>query len=83
MYPAPEISGIWIDVLDNGGGIAEGDTKRIFGPLYAAKILGIGLGLPWVEKIMQRRDGDLSIERMVGQGSTVSVHFPIDSEAKS
>jgi signal transduction histidine kinase len=69
-----------IRVQDNGVGIAEKDSERIF------KIFerlhgrseggGAGLGLAICRKIVQHHGGTISVESTVGAGSTFILSFP-------
>jgi signal transduction histidine kinase len=41
-----------------------------------AVIDGVGLGLSITKALMDRHDGKLVIESVVGEGTTVILHFP-------
>ncbi len=57
---------IWVDIIDNGGGVSREDAEVVFekfargshtGPVY-----GAGLGLPISRAIMRAMGGDLTIQ---------------------
>ena len=48
-----------IEVRDTGGGIADADLERIFGPMYTTKEQGIGLGLSISRAFARANGGDL------------------------
>ena len=71
---------IW--VKDTGIGIAADQIERVtepFGQLdgsLARKAEGTGLGLALVSAMMQMHGGTLEIESVLGNGTTVTLHFP-------
>jgi two-component system OmpR family sensor kinase len=77
---------IRIDVRDSGPGIEKVDLDRIFERFYRAdssrsrtrKSEGSGLGLSIVKAVMQAHGGDVTVDSKVGEGSTFTLHFPID-----
>lgn len=74
---------VCLQVSDTGFGIAPEDLERIFSRFYRVKneqtryIVGTGLGLPIVKKIVDAHNGRIEVESQVGQGSTFSVFIPI------
>jgi signal transduction histidine kinase len=69
---AAEVAGaITISVADNGPGIADSISDRLFHPFVSyGKENGTGLGLAVVQKIVQDHGGEISVER-TAQGRTV------------
>jgi len=72
-------------VIDTGPGIAEEDREAIFLPFQqsAAGLRhsgGTGLGLPITLRLVEAHGGRLTLESVVGQGSTFSFTLPIRSE---
>jgi signal transduction histidine kinase len=70
-----------ISVQDHGIGIAPADMPHIFEPFYRSRavittdIHGTGLGLNLVKKIAEAHGGRVSVESVVGQGSTFTLHI--------
>jgi two-component system phosphate regulon sensor histidine kinase PhoR len=74
---------IEIIVQDQGVGIAKVHLPRIFERFYrvdkarSRAIGGTGLGLAIVKHIAQVHDGHVSVESVLGEGSTFKIHLPI------
>jgi two-component system, NtrC family, sensor kinase len=64
-------------VKDTGVGIAPEDLPNIFEPFFTTKKSGqgVGLGLSVVYGILERHGGRLSVDSVVGQGTTFSLRF--------
>ena len=66
-----------IDVSDTGGGISDADMPRIFDPYFTSRPAGTGLGLAVAQKIMEAHGGTIKIESRTGEGTKVSLGFPV------
>ncbi len=70
-----------IEVLieDTGNGIPENQKDKIFDPFYTTKApgKGTGLGLSIVYKIIDSHNGKISLQSIVGKGTTFILQFPI------
>ncbi len=64
-------------VVDNGCGINLEDADNIFKPLFSTKAFGVGLGLPLVQKIVERHDGDIDVQSEPGKGTVVTILLPV------
>jgi two-component system NtrC family sensor kinase len=64
---------------DNGPGIRQEHLRRVFDPFFTTKDIGegIGLGLSVAYGIVRDHGGDLSVESVPGEGTTVSVVLPV------
>jgi two-component system cell cycle sensor histidine kinase/response regulator CckA len=65
-----------IEIEDSGTGIPESIRERIFEACFTTKPGGSGLGLATVKSIMQQHGGGVTIESLVGRGTTVSLMLP-------
>jgi signal transduction histidine kinase len=82
-------SGIWIalQVIDTGVGIAATDLTRIFdefeqvnaGPRGDSMQRGTGLGLAISRRLARLLGGDISVESVLGRGSTFTIWLPVSS----
>ena len=68
-----------VEVSDNGRGISEEDLTRIFNPFFTTREGGTGLGLPAVRRIARAHGGRVEVDSVPGEGSTFSLHLPIES----
>jgi len=73
---------IRIEISDTGIGIPEEDLPRIFNEFYRAKnakameMEGTGLGLAIAKDVVEQHGGQISVESVVGKGSTFYVNLP-------
>jgi signal transduction histidine kinase len=69
----------WVQLAlaDNGVGIAQADLPRVFQPYFSTKRGGHGLGMMIVQRIMRAHGGQIALESTVGQGTTVTLQFPL------
>jgi len=74
---------IYIDVIDQGIGIAEDDLPFIFERFYRSDqsrtSAGVGLGLAIVQKIVNLHQGTIQVTSQVGQGTTFTIQLPLHS----
>ena len=72
-----------LEVEDHGVGIPPREQKRIFDRFYRVDSLltrtteGSGLGLSIAQRIVQAHDGWISVDSVVGSGSTFRIHLPV------
>jgi len=72
-----------LSVRDYGPGISRQHIPRLTERFYRTDVAtsrergGTGLGLAIVKHILNRHDGELSIESTVGEGSTFTIQLPV------
>ena len=77
-------SGVVLQVIDTGIGIAEPDLDRVMDPFTQADSTlsraheGTGLGLPLSRVLVEAHDGRLSVESTFGKGTTATVRLPAE-----
>lgn len=82
----PLAEGVEVSVADTGFGLTPEDQERVFQRFYRVKdvntrhIVGTGLGLPIVKKVVEDHGGSIRIASQPGQGSTFTVFLPFGSE---
>ena len=74
-----------LTIADTGVGIPKGEIPRLGERFYRAdkarsrQVGGTGLGLSIVKHLMRAHQGRISIDSTLGHGTTVSLHFPMDT----
>lgn len=74
-----------LTIRDTGEGIPPQIIDRIFDPFFTTKEVGkgSGMGLSVVHGIIKSYNGAISVESQLGEGTTVSLYFPvIEGEVK-
>lgn len=72
-----DVSRSWVEIADDGPGMAPDVAKRIFEPFFTTKgVDGTGLGLAMVYATMKRLDGTVSVETAEGKGTSFRLLFP-------
>ncbi|WP_119272764.1 sensor histidine kinase [Taklimakanibacter deserti] len=66
-----------ISVIDNGEGISENSLKSLFEPFHTTKALGLGLGLPICNWIIQAHGGKIFAHSNPEGGATFSFDLPL------
>jgi thioredoxin type arsenate reductase len=85
---APSRSLLDISICDTGAGIPEKDIPRLTERFYrvdkarSRELGGTGLGLAIVKHIVQAHEGQLKIESILHQGTTVHVYLPALQQQK-
>ena len=74
--PGGPYAHLW--VRDNGSGIDEATLQHIFEPFFTTKRVGrgTGLGLAVVHGVMESHGGTVTVNTVVGQGSTFHLYLP-------
>lgn len=68
-------------VSDNGIGMSAEVTRRIFDPYFTTKgESGTGLGMPQVQALMRQLGGYVTVDSVVGRGTSFELFFPVDEE---
>ncbi len=83
LHPHQNRKGINITIRDSGKGIPEHILKRLHEPFFTyGKAKGVGLGLSITRDILDRHQGQVSIESPAGQGVLATVWLPVKQEDK-
>lgn len=70
--------GIWVEIADDGAGIAAGDIGHIFEPFFTTKPAGkgTGLGLSLSRNIVREHGGRILVDSEPGTGTRVRIELP-------
>ncbi len=73
--------GVQLEVADSGVGMDAVTRSRCLEPFFTTKgERGTGLGLPMVYGTVQRHGGEIAVESAPGQGTRVTLSFPVALE---
>jgi PAS domain S-box-containing protein len=75
---------VFLQLEDNGPGMAAGVSKRIFDPFYTTKAVGDGTGLGLSVAyfiVKENHQGTLTVTSAEGAGTCFSIGFPLQTEA--
>lgn len=67
---------VCISIKDEGVGISEENQRNIFTPFFTTKKEGNGLGLASCLSIITKHEGIMTLESIVGKGTTFHVYLP-------
>ena len=71
-----------LEVSDTGGGIAPEALSRLFDPFYSTKERGTGLGLAFVQEVVQEHGGTVHAGGVPGRGATFTIRLPAAPEER-
>ena len=77
------ITGIQIEVQDNGVGLSKEDQQKVFEKFYRVSkgnvhdTKGFGLGLSYVQSIVEKHNGKVWVESKLKEGSKFIIQLPV------
>ena len=71
-----EDGGLRLTIRDSGVGIDPEDAEKLFDPFYTTKDTGTGLGLPFVQQVVQEHHGDIETHSEPGRGARFDIFIP-------
>lgn len=69
-----------IRFIDQGSGIPQDQLAKLGQPFYTTKPNGTGLGFMISQQIIQKHQGEISVQSIVGQGTTVEILLPLNKK---
>ncbi|HMQ09882.1 MAG TPA: HAMP domain-containing sensor histidine kinase [Oligoflexia bacterium] len=67
---------LYITIEDNGKGILKQNLNEIYKPFFTSKAQGMGLGLAFCKKIIEKHGGIIDIQSEYEEGTVVKVSLP-------
>ncbi len=64
-------------VSDTGVGVLPENLGKLFTPFYTTKPTGMGLGLTYCRQVVEAHGGSITVESMVGRGTSFTVKIPL------
>jgi signal transduction histidine kinase len=77
VYTGRQGDAVEVRVSDDGPGISAADAGKIFDIFYTTKEGGSGLGLTIVKQIAEAHGGGVTLDTIVGKGTTFTVGLPL------
>jgi signal transduction histidine kinase len=74
---------LWLVITDTGSGISPDQVKHIFEPFNTTKSRGLGLGMPYAQKIIEQHGGRILVESQLGEGTRVRIELPRGEERRN
>ena len=74
-YEADEFRPYLIQIIDHGVGIPPENIEHIFSHFYSNKTCHTGMGLTFVQRIIEEQQGRIEIDSVLNRGTTVSLRL--------
>lgn len=68
-----------MEIKDTGPGMSPERIKQIFEPFNTTKSRGLGLGMPYAQKIIHQHGGKIRVESEVGKGTEIKIELPANA----
>jgi CheY-like chemotaxis protein len=69
-----------LTITDKGAGISNQILPKIFDPYFSTKEQGSGLGLTICYSIVKKHGGHISVQSLVGKGTSFTIYLPVSSD---
>ena len=70
-----------VEFHDSGNGISSSMISRIFDPFFTTKPSGTGLGLSICHEFVRAHGGEIQVESVEGNGTSVRIILPVREDA--
>ena len=70
------------EIRDNGPGMSEDVRARIFEPYFTRREGGTGLGLTFVQRVIQEHRGRVTVDSAPGLGTTFQIWLPAGDDSR-
>ncbi len=68
--------------IDSGVGMTREVLEKIWTPFFTTKAKGMGLGLAICRRIIEAHQGRISVESIVGEGTTFTITIPVEPKPR-
>jgi len=66
---------LWMTIADTGAGMSAEQVKQIFEPFNTTKSRGLGLGMPYAQKVIHQHGGRITVDSKPGKGTQVKIEL--------
>lgn len=71
---------LWMTIADTGSGMSPDQIKHIFEPFSTTKSRGLGLGMPYAQKVIEHHGGSILVQSKLQKGTEVRIELPVRLE---
>jgi signal transduction histidine kinase len=68
-------TGFALSIRDTGRGLSNPDKDQLFRPFFTTKEKGMGLGLPFIKRVMETCGGKIEVQSRSGKGAMFKLIF--------
>jgi signal transduction histidine kinase len=72
-----------MEIRDTGVGMGPDQVKQIFEPFITTKSRGLGLGMPYAQKVIHQHGGQIAVLSRPGEGTEVRIELPANGRSES
>jgi PAS domain S-box-containing protein len=85
LFVKSELAGefVMFTFRDTGVGMSAGTLKKLWSPLFTTKAKGMGFGLAICRRFVEAHGGCVTVDSIVGEGTTVRVDLPLVLDMKT
>jgi PAS domain S-box-containing protein len=66
-----------LTITDTGRGMTVEQAEKVFEPFYTTKSAGLGLGMPFAKRVIERHQGSILVASRIGEGTEVEIKLPV------
>jgi signal transduction histidine kinase len=74
---------VFVEVRDDGVGMADDTRSKIFDPFFTTKARGTGLGLSLVDRAVKNYGGDITVHSTPNEGTVFTIMFPREASLEN
>jgi PAS domain S-box-containing protein len=71
-----------LTITDTGCGMSAEQARNMFEPFYTTKSKGLGLGMPYAQKVIEQHEGAIAVESRAGEGTRVEIELPMADDGR-
>ncbi|MFN8600277.1 MAG: ATP-binding protein [Candidatus Binatia bacterium] len=72
-----------VTIADDGPGMDEATSRRVFELFFTTKRSGTGVGLAMTKRLIERQGGTIDVETASGRGTTFRIRLPLADDVRA
>ena len=73
---------LWLKIEDTGSGMSAEQVKQLFEPFNTTKSRGLGLGMPYAQKVIHQHGGRILVASQPGKGTRITIELPLTDRSR-